>query len=132
MHNSNTSARMGGLTLSFPDVKAMKAYTVNSTFNSLKSYYPPAKLYSSIKKSTITSSYFMLEGWANRWRYGKNKSFTTELVAPKGLKSLRIDIRGVLLVGKKKRNRREIFSPTYSQITDQQGYYIKEIVIPIK
>ncbi|WP_296824177.1 hypothetical protein [Sulfurovum sp.] len=132
MRNHKASARMGGLTLSFPDLRAMRIKTVQKTFDSVKSYGPQSKLYSSIIRLTIRSRYFVLEGWENQWPYDQSRSFLTKLTAPEGLDHLRINIRGVLLIGKKKRNRREVLSPRSSGRTDQQGYDVKQIIIPVK
>ncbi|RUA10092.1 MAG: hypothetical protein DSY82_05280 [Flavobacteriia bacterium] len=132
MRNQKANARMGGLTLSFPDLKEMRTEIVKKTFDSVKSYDSGSKLYSSITRSVIRSKYFALEGWESKWAYGQSRTFTTELIIPEGLERLRINIRGVLIIGKNKRNSKEILSPRSSEIIDQQGYGVKEISIPLK
>ena len=132
MRNRKANARMGGLTLSFPDLKTIKTKTVQKTFDSVKSYRAPAKLYSSITRSIIRSRYFVLEGWENKWPYDRSKSFVTELTIPEGLDRLHINIRGVLILSKNKRNKREVLSPAKNGRTDQQGYDVKQITIPVR
>ncbi|WP_294956612.1 hypothetical protein [Sulfurovum sp.] len=132
MRNRKAAAVMGGVTLSFPDFRRMKTKTVQKTFDSVKGYASASKLYSSITRSTISSRYFVLEGWENKWPYDQSRSFLEKLTAPKGLDRLRINLRGVLLIGRHKRKRMEIVSPVNSNRKDQQGYDVKQIFIPVR
>jgi hypothetical protein len=45
---------------------------------------------------------------------------------------LRIDVRGVLWIGKSSRSKREFIIPRSSAINDQQGYPVRQAVIEIK
>ncbi len=132
MVNHNAVARMGGLTLSFPDRVSMRGEFIQNSFDKVNSYMPPAKLYSSITRGNIYSKYFVVEGWQNKWSYGRSKSFSVRLTAPRDIRHLRVNVRGVLHVGTSKRNKREVIIPTRSSTIDQQGYYTKQFGIIIK
>ena len=131
MVNENATAKMGGLTLSFPDMISLSGEGLYNNFDKLNGYTPPAKLYSSITGGNIYSKYFVIEGWNNRWPYGVAKGFSVRLTAPSGIRYLRVNVQGVLHIGKKKRNRREVIIPAYSSTKDQQGYYTKQFSIEI-
>ncbi len=132
MVNKHAKARMGGLTLSFPDMISMSGEGLYSNFSSLKGYTPPSKLYSSITGGNIYSKYYVIEGWQDGgWPYGTAKGFSVRLTAPNGIQNLRVNVRGVLHIGKSKRKKREAIIPTYSSTRDQQGYYTKQFNIAI-
>jgi hypothetical protein len=131
MQNKNRNAYMGGLTISFPQFQYTKGKYSGNTFDSIKSYSPPDKIYSSIYRKNIQCKYYMIEGWENKWRKSIEKKFYVELYIPKKLKELIIDIRGVLVFGKYKKHRTESILPEKSQYFDQQGYPVKRLVIPI-
>lgn len=131
MKNGYKNAVMGGLTLSFPQFKYTKGIYSDNTFDSISSYSPPAKIYSGIRKKNIRSKYFMVEGWEKKWYKGNSKEFYLELKIPSDIKTLNINVRGVLVFGKKKSNRRELSIPSKSYLKDQQGYAVKKLSIPI-
>jgi hypothetical protein len=131
MANGKATAKMGGLTLSFPDMISMSGKGLYSNFDKLNGYTPPAKLYSSVTGGNIYSRYFVIEGWNNRWPYGKAKGFSVRLTAPNGTGQLRVNVRGVLHIGKYKRNRKEVIIPSYSSTRDQQGYFTRQFNITI-
>jgi len=131
MKNKYKNAVMGGLTLSFPQFKYTKGTYSDNTFDSISSYSPPNKIYSSVRKRNITSQYFMVEGWEKKWNNGVKKEFFIDLKVPKGISTLKINVRGVLVFGKKNVNRWEMAIPKYSYIKDQQGYAVKQLSIPI-
>ena len=130
MKNRYKNAIMGGLTLSFPQFRYTKGIYSNNTFDSISSYSPPDKIYSGIKKKNINCKYYMVEGWENKWNKSVNKEFFIELKVPLGISNLLIDVRGVLVFGKKKSNRRELAIPSKGFQKDQQGYVVKQLSIP--
>jgi V8-like Glu-specific endopeptidase len=132
MKNKYMYARMGGLTLSFPQFKYTKGTYTNNTFDTISSYSPPDKIYSGIVKKNISSKYYMIEGWENKWRKWQSKQFLVELEVPLDIDHLIIDIRGILVVGKAKSNSREITIPKKSRKKDQQGYAVNQLIIPIE
>jgi uncharacterized protein YgiM (DUF1202 family) len=127
MKNNNMNALMGGLTLSFPDIHTLSGVGLHNTFDKLNAYPPSSQLYSQTTKGKITSDYFVIEGWQNKWPYKVSKSFSVELIAPTDITNLRVNVRGVIRVNKK----RDIIIPTYSNYVDQQGYYTKQFNIKI-
>jgi hypothetical protein len=131
MKNRYRNAHMGGLTLSFPQFQYAKGKYSNNTFDSVKSYSPPDKIYSSIYGKNIRSKYYMIEGWENRWAKGVEKKFYVEIEIPKKINELIVNVRGVLVFGKYKKHRTESKLPEKSQYTDQQGYPVGRLVIPI-
>ena len=131
VYNSYAYARMGGFTLSFPQIRYMKGKVKGGSFDKISSYSYPEKIYSGITKRTFKCKYFMVEGWENKWYKNVSKSFSVELLAPVGINHLEVNLRGVLIVGKNKRNSREISIPKYSSLYDQQSYPINRLSIPI-
>ncbi len=132
MYNYYGYARMGGFTLSFPQITFLDGRVLAGTFDQISSYSPPDKIYSGIIKRNIKAQYFMLEGWENKWNKNTNRTFSIELRAPSGLNSLTINARGVLVVGKNKRTSKEVIIPAYGSDYDQQSYMVKRLVIPIQ
>jgi len=130
MLNNNSTARAGGLTLSFPQFKYSKLSYANNSFDDISTYSPPDKIYSGIKKRNIKASYFMIEGWERKWYKGATKTFYVEVKIPKNIDELVINVRGVLVYGKG-RNKFEIKVPQNSYTKDQQGYPVKRVYIPI-
>lgn len=131
MYNNYGYARMGGFTLSFPQLKFLDGRVLGGTFDTISSYSPPDKIYSGVKKRNITSKYYMLEGWENKWNKGTKRTFSVELRAPTGINSLLVNARGVLVVGSNKKNSREIIIPQFGNYHDQQSYVVKRLVIPL-
>ncbi len=131
MKNRYKNAVMGGLTLSFPQFRYTKGSYSDNTFDSISSYSPPDKVYSGITKKNIKSKYYMVEGWERKWNRRVNKEFFIELKVPSGINNLLINVRGVLVFGKKKSNRRELAIPSKGFQKDQQGYAVKQLSIPI-
>ena len=131
MKNRYRNAHMGGLTISFPQFKYTKGVYSNNTFDSVKSYSPPDKIYSSIYKKNIRSKYYMVEGWEYKWNRGIEKHFYIELEIPKKVNQLIVDVRGVLVFGKNKKYRTETKLPVSSKHVDQQGYPVGRLIIPI-
>ena len=130
MKNKYKYARMGGLTLSFPQFKYSKLSYVDNTFDNISSYSPPDKIYSSILKRNISAKYYMVEGWEYKWYKDDIKAFFVEIKVPENFNEIVINVRGVLVFGPKK-NRYEIKIPSKSYAKDQQGYPVKRIIIPI-
>jgi len=131
MKNRYRNARMGGLTISFPQFKHTKATYSDNTFDTINNYSPPDKIYSGIVKKNIRSKYYMIEGWEKNWKKGSKKEFYIEVDIPKDLNHLTINVRGVLVFGKSKKHQTEIKLPTTGKYKDQQGYPIGKLSIPI-
>jgi len=131
MKNRYRNARMGGLTISFPQFKYTKGIYSDNTFDTISSYSPPDKIYSGIVKKNIRSKYYMIEGWENNWKSGLEKKFYIEVDIPNHVNHLIINVRGVLVFGKSKKRRTEIKLPVTSNYKDQQGYPVGRLSIPI-
>ncbi|MEA3490758.1 MAG: caspase family protein [Campylobacterota bacterium] len=130
MTNSNSRAKQGGLTLSFPDIRSMRVKVLENNFSRIDGYSYPQKIYNKQARKALQAKYFMIEGWqSKRWSYGRAKSFSVELVAPRDLNTLKVNVRGVLWI-KNRDDLREI--PTNSFLYDQQGFAIKQFTIKIK
>ncbi len=129
--NRYRNARMGGLTISFPQFKYTKGIYSDNTFDTIHSYSPPDKIYSGIVKKNIKSKYYMMEGWENNWKSGLEKQFYIELDIPAHINHLTVDVRGVLVFGKSKKRRTEVKLPVTSNYKDQQGYPVGRLSIPI-
>ena len=133
MRNNGRSARMGGLTLSFPQLQRLGGKIVSKKFDSVKGYEPSAVMYSSIYERNVHIKYFAIEGWENRWSGGTRRYMKLLLHAP-NLPSgtlLKINIRGILVYGRG-RDRYEKLIPNDSNYFDQQGYPVYRIYIRIK
>lgn len=129
MLNNNQSAKQGGLTLSFPDMKSMPGRILNNNFSLLNGYSTPDKIYNKDTGRNMITEYFMVEGWQNKtWSYGDTKYFSVELRAPQNIEKLHINLRGVLWI-RDKHDLREI--PISSSIYDQQGFAIKRFAIDV-
>ena len=131
MKNKYRNALMGGLTISFPQFRHAKVRYSHNTFDTVKSYGPPDKIYSGIYRRIVRSKYFMIEGWENRWKKKHKKIFFVELDIPKKVDHIIIDIRGILIFKKNKKHRIEVRLPVKSQYIDQQGYAVRRLIIPV-
>jgi len=132
MINDYKDAKMGGVTLSFPQYSALDGSIIGQKFDKVTGYAPPKKMYSGILKKSFKISYFVIEGWENKWLQDTSRYMKIKLVAPKDNSKLEINVRGVLIIGSKKR-KKEIITPlkNTSMITDQQGYFVKRISIDL-
>ena len=129
MTNNYSSAKQGGLTLSFPDMINMRGRILSNNFSSLKGYDSSTKIYNKDMRRSMRTKYFMVEGWQKKkWYYGESKFFEVSLDAPINLDNLRVNIRGVLW-RRGKHDIKEI--PSRSSIYDQQGFAVKQLFIPI-
>ena len=133
MINDIKDASMGGLTLSFPQYASLEGAIIDYKFDSVKGYTPPKKMYSSSLKKSIKIHYFVIEGWENKWVQDSSRFMTIELIAPKDNDEFEINLRGVLIIGKKS-SKYEITNPTNKNalLTDQQGFYVKKIKIKLE
>lgn len=130
MTNSIDYARMGGLTLSFPQYSSMNADILSKRFDKLNGYLPPSKLYSKIYNRNIAIDYYVIEGWENSWNYGATKHMKLQFKAPYSIDQIDINIRGVLVFGRG-RNKHEVAIPRTSYANDQQGYPVRQIAIEV-
>lgn len=133
MINDYKNATMGGLTLSFPQYSSLYGKIIEKKFDKVTGYAPPTKMYSGILKKSFKISYFVIEGWENKWLQDTTRYMKIELVAPTDNEKLEINIRGILIIGRKE-YKKEIISPlkNNSLLTDQQGYFIKRISIDLE
>lgn len=130
MSNNVGYARMGGLTLSFPQMTSVSGNIVSKTFDRVTGYDPHSKIYNKYLKKTMRSNYFMIEGWETKWNEGIEKRVKLKLKAPYIKGRFRVNVRGVLHTGSK-RDRYEITIPKYGE-EDQQGYSCKHFFINIQ
>jgi hypothetical protein len=131
MRNRIDYARMGGLTLSFPQYNSIDANIISKRFDKLNGYLPPSKLYSRIYGRNIPIDYYVIEGWENKWDYDTSRYMKIELQAPYSISRIDINVRGVLVFGQG-RNKEEVAVPRSSYIQDQQGYNVKRISIRVR
>lgn len=129
MKNNRGYARMGGLTLSFPQMDTISGDSLYNTFDKIKSYPPHSKLYNRYLRRAKRSYYYMIEGWERKWYAYSKKEMKIELKAPYEVRDFRINVRGVLHFGSKY-NRYEITVPDYG-VEDQQGYSVKNFSINV-
>lgn len=129
MSNLNGYARMGGLTLSFPQMTSIAGESLYNSFDSIKGYKPYSKIYNKHLKRAKRSRYYMIEGWEKRWRDGTKKTMRLRLKAPYSIHRFYVNVRGVLHFGSKY-DRYEVTIPRYGG-EDQQGYNVKTFSINI-
>ncbi|MBN2824141.1 MAG: hypothetical protein JXQ76_02370 [Campylobacterales bacterium] len=130
MTNNIDYAKMGGLTLSFPQYNSMDADILSRRFDKLNGYLPPSKLYSRVFNRNIAIDYYVIEGWENGWSYGATKHMELKFKAPFSIPQIDINVRGVLVFGKG-RNKQEVAVPLNSYLNDQQGYPVRQINIEV-
>jgi len=118
---------MGGLTISFPQFKNLIKEVYDNTFDSIKKYSYPNKIYNKKLNKPIKAKYAMIEGWENKWKKGENRGFFIELKIPPHLKELIIYVRGVLVY----KNGKKSYLPESSKVQDQQDFPVKKIVVPL-
>jgi len=133
MVNDSQNARMGGLTLSFPQYSALEGSIIDKKFDKVTGYAPPTKMYSGILKKSFKIHYFVIEGWENKWEQDTSRYMKIKLLAPTDTNKLEINIRGILIIGSKS-SKKELVSPlkNSSLITDQQGYFVQRISINLE
>ncbi|HHO42044.1 MAG TPA: serine protease [Epsilonproteobacteria bacterium] len=131
MKNKYKNSKMGGLTLSFPQISSAISEYGDNTFDKITSYPPPQKIFNGKLKKNITSQYFMIEGWEHNWYKNQEKFFYVKLHIPKGMKELIVNARGVLVVDGYSSGGSEVKAPVSSLNEDQQGYPVKRFTIPI-
>jgi len=129
MSNYRGYARMGGLTLSFPQMTSVAGEAIYNSFDSIKGYKPYSKLYNKHIKRAKRSRYYMIEGWEKRWGDGVKKTMRLKLKAPHSISRFYVNVRGVLHFGSKY-DRYEVTVPRYGK-EDQQGYNVKKFSINI-
>ncbi len=129
MTNNRDYARMGGLTLSFPQMTSVAGESIYNTFDTIKGYPPYSKIYNKHRGRAKRSNYYMIEGWERKWRDGVKKTFRLKLRAPHATGRFYINVRGVLHLGGKY-DRYEITIPRRGA-EDQQGYSVKDFSIRI-
>ncbi len=129
MTNNRSYARMGGLTLSFPQMTSVAGESIYNTFDSIKGYSPYSKIYNKHRGRAKRSEYYMIEGWERKWRDGVKKTFRLRLKAPNAVGRFYVNVRGVLHFGSKY-DRYEVTIPRRGQ-EDQQGYSVRDFSIRV-
>jgi hypothetical protein len=130
MTNNIDYARMGGLTLSFPQYSSMDADILSKRFDKLNGYLPPSKLYSKVYNRNIAIDYYVIEGWENGWGYGATKHMKLQFKAPYSISQIDVNVRGVLVFGRG-RHKQEVAVPLRGMVYDQQGYPVRQIAIRV-
>lgn len=129
MQNNIGYARMGGLTLSFPQMTNVAGKVLGNTFDAIDGYPPYSKIYNKYMRKAMRSEYYMIEGWEKKWYEGNKKKMRLKLRAPNAIGYFDVNVRGVLHFGKKN-DRYEVTVPKYGK-EDQQGYRSKRFQIRI-
>lgn len=129
MRNNIGYARMGGLTLSFPQMTTVAGKVLGNTFDSIDGYPPYSKIYNKYIRKAMRSKYYMIEGWEKKWHEGSKKTMRLRLRAPNAIGKFDVNVRGVLHLGSKN-DRYEVTVPKYGT-EDQQGYKSKRFNIRI-
>lgn len=129
MTNNRGYARMGGLTLSFPQMTSVAGESIYNTFDTIKGYAPYSKIYNKYLGRAKRSDYYMIEGWERKWQEGVKKTFRLRLKAPNATGEFYVNVRGVLHFGSKY-DRYEITIP-HDGGEDQQGYSVRDFSIRI-
>lgn len=124
----------GGVSVSFPTQEFSKRSTLNdkviakdlgSTFENIKFHRENSKAWNKTHEKSQKLKYFLYEGWTNKW--GKDRSkvlyFT---IKPRSNRDLFLYFRSMLI----DQNNNNHSNPSYG-LTDQQGYSIFQVHIPI-
>jgi tetratricopeptide (TPR) repeat protein len=116
----------GGVSIGFPQFSDLDVINNNSTLNT-KSYPSKSKLWNGNIKKTISSEYFMLEGWVKDWKQSQRKTmnFSVFINDYSELNNINIFVRSVLIS-----NKVEYVNPI-DGFSGQQGYKNVNISIPL-
>lgn len=116
----------GGISIGFPQYKNLDIIKNNSTL-ATKSYPSKSKLWNGNIKQTISSEYFMIEGWETDWKQSqiKTMNFSVFINDASELKNINIFVRSALIS-----NKIEYVNPI-DGIEGQQGYKNVNISIPL-
>jgi len=127
MNNSLIDAKSGGLSISFPQIKRVKAFIEENSFDKISIYMPPDKIYHRLKRRNIVSKSLMVEGWEESWKRGILKWFIFKMDLPKGINKLILYIRGTITLN----NGKVIKIPERGTVIDQQGFFVEKVIIPL-
>lgn len=116
----------GGISIGFPQFSNLDVINNSSTLNT-KSYPSQSKLWNGNIKKTVSSEYFMLEGWEKDWKQNQKRimDFSVFINDYSELSDINIFIRSVLIS-----NKVEYVNPI-DGLEGQQGYKNVNISIPI-
>ena len=116
----------GSVSVSFPQFSNINIVDNGSNIET-KIYPSSSKLWNKNIKQTVTSNYFMYEGWESEWKPFETKtmSFSFSLNDISNLDNLNIFVRSVVL-----NNKIEYINPM-NGIDGQQGYQNINISIPV-
>lgn len=116
----------GGVSIGFPQFSDLDVINNNSTLDT-KSYPSKSKLWNGNIKKTISSEYFMLEGWEKDWKQSQRKTmnFSVFINDYSELNNINIFVRSVLIS-----NKVEYVNPI-DGFSGQQGYKNVNISIPL-
>lgn len=116
----------GGLTIGFPQFSNLDVINNNSNLDT-KNYPSQSKLWNGNTKKTISSEYFMLEGWEKDWKQSQKKTmnFSVFIDDYSELNNINIFVRSVLIS-----NKVEYVNPI-DGFEGQQGYQNINISIPL-
>jgi hypothetical protein len=112
----------GGISISIPELKTTDLIKsqYSQSFKKIDTFKAGSKVWNNTLKKAISSEYLLVEGWSDKWKRNDSK-YMFFSVDTKSLKSLTLQIRSNLIVGKEK-----VSTPS-SGIVDQQGFPIKNI-----
>jgi TPR repeat protein len=116
----------GGISVGFPQFSDLDVINIDSTLD-IKSYPSKSKLWNGNMKKTISSEYFMLEGWEKDWKQNQKKTinFSVFINDYSELNDINIFVRSVLIS-----NKVEYVNPI-DGFNGQQGYKNVNISIPL-
>lgn len=112
----------GGISISIPELKS--AQLINKQYpQSLKQFgvfKEGSKIWNASLKKSVPAQYLLIEKWNDKWNKNNYESLSFE-IAVKDLKSLTLQVRTNLIVGKEK-----IALPD-NGVEDQQGFAVESI-----
>lgn len=116
----------GGISISIPELKSTNYIkkTDSRNFEKINIFKAGSKVWNNTLKKAVPSDYLLIEAWDNKWikTYVRYVNFTLDI---KDLKSLNLQIRSNLSVGKEK------FATPLEGTLDQQGFPIHNIHIVV-
>jgi len=110
----------GWLSLSFPQLENNHqiVHLQNLGFKQAKSYPKGSKIYHNKRKKAVRSSYILIEGDDNNWKYNDTHTIAVTITPPTSSKELIVDIRSAL-----KSENNSLYLPSeYDGLEGQQGY----------
>lgn len=110
----------GWLSLSFPQLesKHQVVHIQNIDFKQANTYPKGSKIYHNKRNKAVRSSYVLVEGEDNNWKYKDTHTIAITITPPTHSKELILDIRSAL----KSQNKSIVLPSEYDGVEGQQGY----------